>query len=238
MEWAGPVSAALKQTRAINEGQEVLADEFWSPARIVRAAVDSKVRGPERAELISHAADVALRIYAGVPAHEQLEELEHKLKTTNLLGVTTEQTVDYSSMGAYAADKSEATSAKIAEKLPEEPLFIVALCHGGLVAALQTALYSARRQDVTVYPIRSSIRKHGDRGLYLPDDDEYRRVTALTKNRHAIIHDEDASSGTTIEQAVVSLRRITSRTNILGVANADHRSDKERARQGEWWERV
>jgi hypothetical protein len=106
------------------------------------------------------------------------------------------------------------------------------------VASLQTALYSAPRHDVTVYPIRSSIRKHGDRGLFLPDDDEVRHITALAKDKEVLVCDEDASGGTTVHRAMSSLRILLRRTDILGVVNLDSREKRELERQGEWWEKA
>lgn len=240
MEWSGPVAAMVDQAAAVSAGQESLTDGYWSSARTVRAAIDSRVGGPDRIMLISLATDVALRTYAGVGASEHITALRDSLSLAGLLGANVSQTADLTSSAANAAALSKAASAKISDRLPGAPLLMVALCHGGLVAALQTALYTARRHDVVVYPVRSSLRKHGDYDVHLPDADEIRHITKLAEDRTVVVHDEDASGGTTIQKAITGLRRLLWRTRpeILGVVNLDSRSPKEITKQGEWWEKI
>lgn len=236
MDCNGPLSAvvdALKQ----HDSPCDLKSVFWHPSQILRAIIDSDVEGANRIKLTSLATEVAISTYAGTMDTEKLDELTFGLRFTGLIDKYVRLKYDTGTCASSAPALSKASSERLANKVAQ-PMLIIAIGHGGLVASMQTALYSTRdpNADIWLYPIRHSRAKRRDSGLHLPDDEETRHILEMAKGRTVVIHDEDSSSGTTLAVSTRQMRELLPGATVLGIVNEDSRSSDQKAQQGLWWE--
>jgi hypothetical protein len=98
MAWKGQMADVVRALRQVLNGG-LNKKLFWHPARLVRGVIDN-LTGPERIKLVSLAAEVAIRAYAGSLNDGQLDELEYELKTTGLICTPIQQQRDATTANA------------------------------------------------------------------------------------------------------------------------------------------
>jgi hypothetical protein len=235
MPYYGPPSRVVDQLA--NGGLDGTLDQgraFWAPARLVRAVLDGPLDDPQKVPLVEAVTTFAIDAYAGTATDPQLAVVARRLEEHGLWRRNIEQTYDQTTITAIAPELSQQTAHRLEELAPGRRL-LIPVCHGGLVAAVQTYLYARRAgaQDTAVYPVRHSRVKHFDRQPRVTTH-ELAYLTELAVGATVVVHDEDAWGGTSMRKTVAYMRERLE-APVVGVVNSDHRSPRRRIRQGENW---
>jgi hypothetical protein len=120
---------------------------------------------------------------------------------------------DGTTIHATAANDPKLSTAVIERHIPKDtPKLVVGLGHGGIVSSMVT--YGQLEGDNAFYPVRYSRRKRRDMYPALAEG-EVAHLRDLAKDRVVIVHDEDWSSGTTVDMAMLHLDEVL-HTETLG----------------------
>lgn len=237
MSFVGSLQEVLDGMQHMNS--PVDAGKFWAPARIVRAVIDSEIaQGQARIDLVNSATSLAIGMYKGSVPIEHTENLRGRLKEYGLLSDIVAQGEDIVTCGATAPDLSRSNAERLFKRKDHKSLLMIPLCHGGLVAGIETYLYLQQKQpevDMPIYPVRFSRAKQRDPHPFMSAaEEEY--IHELGRGRTIVLYDEDAFTGQSIAKAVTYLRARHG-SKIIGMANADKRLPLAKYLQGRQWQR-
>lgn len=238
MAWSGVLSEVIAnlEEQIKNEG---FPGGPWHAARLVRGILDSTVIGTGKVALVNETTRFAMELYAGTPNPERLDAIRDALGGRGMHSMIIVQEYDRHTDNATIPDHSRTTAERLAQKI-DDPLLIIPLCHGGLVAGTQAALLLQRskpKQDIVLYPVRYSRRKRHDSRPQLTDY-EMLYLQDLSKDRTVIVLDEDTGTGASITQAVRYFSGVLGANQVLGIANNDYRDNIWVSLQGAWWEKA
>lgn len=247
MQYTGQVTDVLSDLRShlAEPSFEGVKDKFWHPSLVLRAIIDSSVDGPERIELVNAAASFGLDFYGERDTTDSFDRLVGLVEAAGLEQATVSQQQDNNSLESSVWRRAMSVALYLTEIIPEdEPLFVMPICHGGFIAGLRVALEYKRQRpeaDIRVYPARLSTYKNADKEPSLtPGEVDY--VTELATGRTIVVADEDATSGTSVQNGVRYMKSHFPRSTVWGVVCRDVRRKTMRVadyqrRQGSNWER-
>lgn len=165
---------------------------------LMRALLDTP--GVERTEddylpAVQWISDAILGIQTGNEFDEIGVELSSYLEGLPAV----EGKIDFTSRLATSANHPRASAAIIEHHIPRStPKLIIGLGHGGILSSLAT--YNELQGEKYYYPVRFSTQKRRDLkpAISYPEEVHLRRMAAGSA---VIIHDEDRSSGKTMQDA-------------------------------------
>ena len=226
---------------AITHTAQHVTRHFWHPARLVRAAVDSKVGGEDRVDMLQLVTDYARAAYTDTPTHKEFTAVTESLAAHGLYPRWVEQTYDQTTLEAQQPGRAAAAAERLHVRVGDRNLLVLPLCHGGLLSAIEGAAYYTRMtgRDAAMYPVRYSRTKAFDREPKIrPEELDYLREAA--QGRTVVVYDDDTKTGRTISRTVQYLAKngIGAGGNLVGVVNYDRRSNRGMARQGQWFENL
>jgi hypothetical protein len=240
MEWVGTLGQVLAAVEP-QVANNTLVGGYWMSGRIVRGILDSRAQGPDKLRLATQATRLLLEQLAGIASPERFEELRRAIGEAGLRGHIVQQENDDYTWAASRARHALDAAARLEEHIEGQPALIIPLCHGGLLAGIQTALCYKREltsSDTLLYPVRLSRRKQQDRTPHVTAA-EMEWLRAEAKDRDVIIFDEDTATGESVARAVGTFaQRLPEAKRVIGIAGSDDRSEYTKRAQGEWWEKV
>lgn len=208
----------------------------WPAARLVRATLEcTQLDDADRVETIRRAAQFLLDRYdrgAEASVMSLADELLQRFGNRALI-----QPNDIATVASSTPALSRERAGRIIE-MTDGPILMIALCHGGLVAAAQSFLYCRRerRDDSVFYPVRFSTSKQMDKAPRLSAGEiSYLQEAAV--GRTLVVYDEDTRSGSTIRDAIGVFKRDLNVQYAIGIASTDNRLPQAIAEQGAFWER-
>lgn len=212
-------------------------DLYLSLARLVRATLDATgIDDRTKLALTQETTASMLRIYAlgGVAVEEAMDSVGNRLMQA-LGNCAIHQKEDLGTIWSSDPELSEA-GAEAITSATEKPILMLPLCHGGLIAGVQTFLYHQQtHQGGLLFPVRYSRIKSGDASPDItPQAQDYLRGVAA--GRTVVVYDEDASMGVSVANAVRYFSEILQTKDIIGVVNNDVRDQANVAEQGQRWE--
>lgn len=237
--WQGTASEVLdSMAQPVNGeyGAAWLGANFWHPSRVARAVIDYAT-GDDRVELVTQATQFAVRAYAGELTKSDITTMDAAVASRDIDRRDVTQLADDTTWRATAWGFSRDSARRLTTQTNGESIFMVPICHGGLVAGIQTGLFYARecQADVGMFPVRysRSTEKHNDLEPQL-DDASLEHIAARSADQPIVVFDEDAFGGHSVGRVVDALRPISNR--VPGIVNYDRRIPLTLARQGEWWD--
>lgn len=177
--------------------------QFWYPSGLVRFAIDNldDDSRPTKLEGVRQSADVALSFYAGNPDVDKIAALQSQmLEATHGGAAEVNIKIDDTTSWATKLKYTEAATKRILEAT-SGPILQIAICHGGLVAAMQShLLLRDARPDSVLYPVRFSRAKMKDaRPLLTPREVDY--LVEQADGREVVVHDDDSATGATLRHS-------------------------------------
>ncbi len=233
MQYVGTLGLVLdsleEDTKKIVPDSRTLVRTALNAARIVRAAIDNKVKNPnlESEILLIKALDLALEIYKGSEnindkIREFRKEADEKLLNKELI-----QTNDNVTWEALRPNRSIETARRIVDRHRGEDVMMVALAHGGVAAGMDVFLrycdLSSSKGSI-LYTARFSTQKLGDKEPRVTER-EAQALRQLKEGKSVIIFDEDICSGVTISQAVEFFRDKVFGEEVETEVNLDIRTE-------------
>lgn len=238
MEWIGTIQRAIEEVEAhIRDGS--LNGGYWKPARILRGIVESNIDGPARIALVNQATEFIVGAYAGTAEVEDLQRLAQTVSQAGIDDLYLQQEKDTVTEESSTAELSWDAALRLCTGV-HDSLLVIPLCHGGLVASVQTVLFHQKVKpaaDIALYPLYFSRRKRRQSGPAI-DPYELDHLKTVSEGRTVIVFDEDASSGGSVEQVIRYLSPELPANRVLGLVNSDWRQPEEIEAQGYWWERI
>jgi hypothetical protein len=240
IEWHGTAQDIL---RAVENAivQNSLARSYWMSARLMRVIMHHSLNDPPaKAGLITQTTKFLLELYAGRSQAEDFSKIVQTIEAANLQHFVVEQEYDETTLEATVASRSRDAAHRLAQKT-NDPLLLLPLCNGGLVAGIQTALLHQRERpghDVMLYPVLFSRWKSGHLQPQI-NSHEQAFLQEASDGRKVVVFDEDASTGASVTRAMRYFSNLLSGSlGTLGMVNQDSRSPLIIQTQGEWWEKV
>lgn len=238
IEWKGTLHEIVSSVEAA-VADNSLVQNFWMPARLLRVILDHCPGEIGDIRAINQATTFLVELYAGKATPEQFTRLTESLGALGLraANIRTYQEYDEPTIESTTPQLAQKAAERLCDKT-DEPLLIIPLCHGGLIAGIQTTLAHQRlrpQHDTVLYPVRYSRFKWSDKRPNLsPYETAYLRNLAI--GRQVVVVDEDAHSGVSVTNAMRHFAD-TLKALTIGLVNNDVRPAHIRRQQGEWWER-
>jgi hypothetical protein len=224
--------------------KHLLHKNYWRPAQLVRAVVDSNLEGTERIDLINQVMRFALQAYNNSFDKELLEDIVAKAQGSDFCETHIESRFDQHAVwGTF--DPFPHDAATQIRELTKRPLLILALGRTGLPSAITGALeLRALGTPALMYPIKFSIYKTlneqpvpGQQPLSLLEPtlrpEEHAFLLKAAGYRDIVVWDSDVKDGTTMGRALAYFRRVFP-NRVFGVANLDYRTLKSAQIRPEW----
>ena len=164
----------------------------------IRTIIDPRIKQEYNIEEKKTAVEISLNAMKGKEEKETLEEILKKLERHKRKKIY--YPYDQTTLEASNPLITERTAKKIFSYYGNEPITIIGLANGAIIAGLDLYHKLERIKERTIYFIRYSTQKSQDKKPHI-EEEEKEYLIKRSEESQTIIFDEDVSSGKTILSA-------------------------------------